>query len=203
MYRIPRTAIRWLPLPLLLFTATACAGMGTLDDLLGMGGVYGTNREVSGSIRSIDTRRQEIQLESAWRGSQRVRYDNRTQVISGNRRYSVRDLRRGDRVQIWVDQDRRGQAYASRITLQQNTQSRGGGQASARIQRLDGSVGRLDLQRGWFELHPNRGSVVLVTLPYEPSRNLRDRFRRLRQGERIRIEGQMLNSSRVELQRFL
>src|SRR5688572_12985406 len=85
-------------------SASGCAGVGmeTLADVLaGGGGLYG--QEISGEIRQIDTRRQEIEVQSGWSGSEWVRYDGRTSVVAGQRRYDVRDLRRGDEVRVLVD----------------------------------------------------------------------------------------------------
>jgi hypothetical protein len=188
-----------LPVTLLL---PGCAGMGSIADIVASaGGIYGAgNGDRSGQITSIDTRRQEIQLSSGWGGSQRIRYDNRTEVLDGSRRSSVRNLSRGDQVRVNVDTDRNGSLYARRIQVQQTTI--GGVNRGSRIQRIDGEVGRIDTQRGSFELYQNR-TTLLVTLPYQPDRNIRDRFQRLRRGQQIRIEGEMLNAGRVELVRFM
>lgn len=177
--------------------------MGTLGDILSAGTVLG-GREVSGELRSIDTRRQEIQVRNSLGRTDRIRYDTRTQVVYGTQRYNVRDLERGDLVRVRVDSDRDGRLHTSYIAVQQSARDRSGSsRSSARVQRLEGAVARVDTQRGWFELQQNRGGVVLVTLPYEPSRTVRDRFRRLRRGDRVRIEGEILNQTRVELRRFL
>jgi hypothetical protein len=205
MVRTLRAAARRFAIPAALsLSVSACAGVGwgTLGDVIAAGGVNGA-RELHGEVRAVDTRRQEIQLQSGF-GTDRVRYDNRTEVVFGGRRYAVRDLSRGDLVRVRLEPNRRGDLYATRIQVQQSAQQRQGtGLPTARLQRVDGSVGRIDTRRGWFELHPTRGGAMLVTLPYEPTRATRDRFRRLRRGERIRVEGEMLNQARLELRRFL
>jgi hypothetical protein len=200
----PSAAVRCLLLGFALLGLTACAGMSTVSDVLAAGNVLGLGQEVSGQVRQVDTRRQQIQVEVSRGRTERLQYDGRTEVVYQQRRYSVRDLERGDYVRVRVEEPRRGQLYARRIQVQQSVRDqRGSPQANVRVQRLEGQVGRIDTQRGWFEVHPTRGDVVMVTLPYEPSRALRDRFRRLRRGDSVRIEGQQLNRTRMEIHRFL
>jgi hypothetical protein len=198
------TAAGYLVIAAVLLASASCAGMGTLAEVLAStGGVYGNGQELSGEIRSIDTRRQELQLQSARGGSDRLRYDGRTEVIYQQRRYSVQDLERGDVVRVLVD-SRGQQPYASRIQVQRSVRDRpdryGG---TPRLERFDGSVVRVDTRQGWFELQQNRGPVFLVLLPYDPGRAIDDRFRRLRRGDRIRIEGYIVDGSRIELRRFM
>lgn len=178
--------------------------MGSLADILASGaGIYGSN--VSGEIRSIDTRRQEIQLSSGWSGNERIQYDNRTEVVYQQQRYAVRDLDVGDYVEVQLD-DSRGERYATAIYVQESARDgRGSTQyprGERRIEQLEGTVSRLDQRQGWFEMSDRYGANVMVTLPYQANRGLSDRFQRLRRGDRIRIEGEWLNGSRMELHRF-
>ncbi len=202
MMSVDLAAIRYLAIPALLVANASCAELMTLSDVMASTG-GGYNRELSGEIRSIDTRRQELQIQSNRGRTDRVRYDGRTDVIYQQRRYTVRDLERGDVVRIQVD-SRGGDYYASRIQVQQNVrdrQVRGG--VNARVERFDGSVVRIDTRQGWFELQQqNRGPIVLVVLPYNTTREIDDRFRRLRRGNRVSIEGYRLSESQVELRRF-
>lgn len=203
MGSISRTAA----LASLATTLVGCAGMnmGSLADILASGvGMNGSS--VTGEIRSIDTRRQEIQLTSSWSGSERIQYDNRTEVVYQQRRYDVRDLDVGDYVQVQLD-DSRGQRYASAIYVQESARDDRGSSTQypgndRRIEQLDGTVTSLDQRQGWFEMEDRYGSDVMVTLPYQANRGLSDRFQRLRRGDRIRIEGEWLNGSRMEIHRF-
>jgi hypothetical protein len=202
MGSISRTAI----LASLATTLSGCAGMnmGSLAEILASGaGLYGSN--VSGEIRSIDTRRQEIQLSSGYSGSERIQYDNRTEVVYQQRRYDVRDLEVGDYVQVQLA-DSRGERYAQTIYVQEGARNdRGSTQypgGDRRIGQLDGTVNQIDQRQGWFELSDRYGSIVMVTLPYQANRGLSDRFQRLRRGDRVRIEGEWLNGSRMEVHRF-
>lgn len=188
-----------------LVLVTGCAGLGSLEQILSQaaGGLYGS--EVTGQVRQIDTRRQQIEVESGWGGAERVRYDSRTEVIYRQRRYDVRELERGDYVRIRVEDDRDREPYASVIHVEESRSDRGGTDRGSysRVMRLDGRVNQVDAQRGWFEITDSRGAEFLVTLPYEPNRSLRDKFRRIRRGDRVRLEGERLNNTRVEILRFL
>lgn len=203
MVRRTITSTATLPLLCLSITLTGCTGMGSLADILAAGaGVYGGGNEVSGEIQSIDTRRQEIQLQSGWGGGERIRYDGRTQVIYQQRRYDVRDLERGDLVRVRLESSRNTRV-ASTIQVEQSVRDRQNGRVGSGVERVEGRVVRIDTRQGWFELERSWGSNLMVTLPYDPNRSLTDRFRRLRRGDRVRVEGQMLNGSRMELYRFL
>jgi hypothetical protein len=195
---------RSLTVGVFLATLPGCAGAGleSLADILAAGGMYGG--DVSGEIRRIDTRRQEIEVESGWGGAERVRYDGRTEVYHGQRRYDVRSLERGDLVRMRVENDR-GEPYASVIEVQGSVNDRGGigrGGRSDRLERIGGSVGRIDDRAGWFELFPGRNRAIMVVLPYDPPRSVREQFRRLRRGQRVNVEAYMIDNSRAELYRF-
>lgn len=187
---------------------SGCAGMniGTLADVLASGtGIYGSS--LNGEIRSIDTRRQEIRLATGLNGDERIRYDNRTEVLYQQRRYEVRDLSIGDYVQVQLD-EYRNQRYATTIRVQESGR-RGGSSTqdprangNRRIEQLEGRIDRIDQRQGWLEMDDRYGTRVLVTLPYQANRGLSDRFNRLRRGDRVRIEGERLNAGRMELHRI-
>ncbi|MEX2571146.1 MAG: hypothetical protein WD737_07550 [Gemmatimonadota bacterium] len=101
----------------------ACVSMDTLAEVLASGGLYG-QREVSGEVRRIDTRRQEIELTAGWGRSERLLYDGRTEVVYRRRRYRVRDLERGDLVRVRVEPERRGARYARLIEVEQSVRDR-------------------------------------------------------------------------------
>jgi len=202
MFATVQVLSRSLALGFCYLTLSGCAGTGmSLGDILAAGGVYGG--DVSGEVRRIDTQRREIEVRSGWGGAERVRYDGRTQVYYGQRRYDVRDLERGDLVRMRVEQDRRGERYATVIEVRGNASDRGGrGERSGRLERLGGSVARIDDRAGWFEIVPGRSRAVRVILPYDPPRSVRDRFRRLRRGQYVEVEVYRIDGSRAELYRF-
>ena len=209
MSRIKATYLKLLLSGFFAVSASGCAGVGmeTLADVLAGGGLYG--QEISGEIRQIDTRRQEIEVQSSWSGGEWVRYDGRTTVVSGQRRYDVRDLRRGDRVRVVVDDanDRQRELYARRIEIQESAnrdQPRHDDVRSrSRMIRLEGNVTRIDGRSGTFDLDSGRGEIIRVTVANETSREARDRARGLRRGQRVRIEARLTDDHNARLFRFL
>lgn len=209
MSRRNRLASRALALAGLL-AASGCAGT-TLGDVLGgmggMGGIGGMGSEVRGEVARVDDRGRRIELRSGWGGSSRVRYDSRTEVIYRDRRYSVRDLERGDLVSIRLEGASRGEPYADRIYVEESVRDRGRGGSPAdrapapRLELFDGRVRDVDPRRGWFQLDSRRGRYT-VTLPYDPPSSLVRRFRRLRRGDAVTIEAARVDRGRVEVYRF-
>lgn len=200
-----RTLRRLLVAPFLVLLVGACAGMGTLGDVIagpGGGGIYG-NRVVRGEIRSIDARRQEISIASGWLGTERIRYDGRTQVIYRQRRLSVHDLGRGDYIRIQVDNRRRDRPVANRIQVESIADRRYGGRSgNVRLERFDGRVTRVSTRDWTFDIEPSRGRTLRVVMPNNVDRKTADRIRRLRRGERVKIEGYLVDNRTVRLQRF-
>lgn len=177
------------------------------DVLGGMGGMGGMGSQVRGEVEWVDDRGRQIEVRSGWGQSSRVRYDSRTEVVYRNQRYSVRDLERGDVVSMQVRRASNGESYADRIYVEESVRDRRGSgypssdYPSGRREVFDGRILDIDYGRGWFELD-SRDGRYRVSLPYNPSRSLTDRFRRLRRGDSVRIEGERLNHERVELYRF-
>lgn len=195
-----RTAGRALAAGLVLAASTSCAGYEPLMDVLG-GGI-GLGRQVTGEIRSIDSRRQELRVDTDWRGSERIRYDGRTIVQGRSGRYSVGSLERGDVVRVHIEEGRGREMYARRIDLLESANNGRGRGGVVRVERLEGSVSRIDHRRGTLDLRRNRAGTVQVVLPANPSRSLEDRFQRIRKGQNIRVEGYFINGARMELVRI-
>lgn len=191
-------------LGLAVLSATGCAGMtaATLEEILGGMDGMGMGGDVRGEIEWIDTRRREMEVGSSFGQGTRLFYDSRTQVDYGGRRYSVSSLEPGDRVSVQVERSRDGDRYARRISVERTVYDQGGRSGQVRSDRFDGRVSWVDTQRGRFELRSSRGTY-LVSLPYNADRSTVDRFRRLRAGHEVRIQGELLGNGRVELERFL
>lgn len=198
MRRAARRMASSLALAIGLPLAAGCAGMG-LEDLLGGMALGG---DVRGEVDWVDERSREIGVSSGWGGRQTVRYDSRTDVIYGQRRYDVRDLERGDVVSIDVDEDSRGRRRARTIRVERSVRDSRDGRSSGRIERFDGRVTWVDVDRGQFGVELGRGEYD-VSLPYQASRSTVDRMRRLRRGNRVRFEGEMYGEGRIGLRRFL
>jgi len=194
--------------------ATAgCAQLGPVGDILG--GVLGQqqgqggNGEVYGEVRAIDTQRGVLQIETSNGQVGNVQFDQRTRVVYQQREYPVTSLERGDQVGMRIQQTQQGGAYTDYITVTQSVQERtgqGGGNGgydngTAGLTRLEGRVGWVDVNRGEFQIRTSRGDAT-VYLRYNTSGYETDRFRRLREGDTVRVEGRLTNGNRLELERF-
>jgi len=76
-------------------------------------------------------------------------------------------------------------------------------QSGTRIQTVDGRVERVDLQRNSFDMRDQSRERVVVSLPYNARRSDVDRFRALREGDYVRVEGRFLDRERFELDSFV
>ena len=197
-----------------VLTGAGCAQMGqlgTLGDVLG--GVMnpqgaGAQGQISGRVENVDTRNARLEIYTQEGRREAVFFDDRTRVIYQQREYPVTALERGDEVALRVQRDNRGNLYTGEIHVQRNVREGGGGygnegQSGSQVQRLEGNVGYVDTSRGQFEVRSQYGGTVLVTLPYGASASTVDRFRRLRNGDYVRMEVIPVNQQRAELQRFL
>jgi hypothetical protein len=100
----------------------------------------------------------------------------------------------------------RGEWYADLIRLQESpaSQSRRDVPSSApRIETLAGRVESVNRRDNSFELDDQSGPPVLVSLSEYVRESDRDRFRTLRAGARVRIEGKFTARDRFEMLSFL
>lgn len=185
--------------------STGCAGMGPLSDVLG--GVItppAPGGELSGEVRYVDPRSQEIGLRTEDGRSGGIAYDSRTRVVFQEREFPVTALEEGDHVSMRVQQDAQGALYTDVVYVQRNVRDMrepyaGDGVAGEVIQ---GSVGRVEPDRGRFELRTAMGNGI-VALAYSPRAADRDRFGRLRTGDTVRVEVERVGEGRYEVIRFL
>jgi hypothetical protein len=183
-------------------TLGACSQTGGLGSILGgvLGGQQGS--QVIGTVRSVDTRNAQIVVQQSNGQSVGVGYDNQTQVVYQNQNYSVASLQNGDQVTARVQQTQNGGYYTNYIQVDQSVSSNTGNTSNAQVQSLQGTVRRVDVANGWFELSSNNNTVLTVTMPYNSSRADQQRFQNLRNGDVVRFYGVYLNNSRVELRQF-
>ncbi len=160
-----------------------------------------SSRVVVGEVRSVDTRRNLIQVRDQRGGSVVARYDGRTRVMYGPMRSSIRVLDRGDRVRMHVRYDRRGTPRAERVDVIQDY-ARRSPVAIGRVQRVSGTVRQVDTRRGYFMLDPGRSGNIRVIVPHRLSRNDARRFDRLRRGDRVRVDIRYYSRNQAELVRF-
>jgi hypothetical protein len=192
---------------LLLSTVGACAGAGNVGEILGSvlggGAAGGSGNQVSGVVRGVDQRAQQIGLQLSDGRTVGLVYDERTQVVYNNQRYAVASLDAGDQVTARV-QSANGAYYTDLVQVDRPVQQGAGGAAgggASNVQSLQGRVGQVDARNGMFSLDTGNGTLV-VSLPYNVSRADQSRFQSLRPGDGVRLYGVFLNNSRVELRQF-
>jgi hypothetical protein len=206
-----------------MLSATGCAQAGALGEILGgvmgpQGQGQGQGGQVVGEIQGIDARQGMMQIRTQNGQTGNVYFDQNTRVVYQQREYAVTALERGDVVAFQVQQDQRGNAYTNYIQVQQSVQDRsgqssqqqggvynpgtGGTYGNNNVQRFAGTVGYIDTQRGSFELRTQNGAAQ-VALPYGASAQDAQRFRALRSGQSVTLDGQMVAQGRIDLVRFV
>ena len=199
-----------------------CAGNGW-DDVYGGRGGWGGSSELHGRVEGVQTRLHTIQLRRDNGRREVVRFDGRTEVVSGNRRTTAASLDRGDYVSMRVSRDSRGRLYTRHVTVRHENRQvyRGDDRVRDRVpdrrrddrryedrrdERYDarsvtGRVGRVDRSGRRFELRGDRGTVWVSVAP-NASRGVRDRFQRLREGDRVSVTGRYVGRDRFQMERF-
>src|SRR6185503_10739151 len=122
-------------------------------------------------------------------------------VLDRGREYPVAELRPGDVVAMQIRRDARGDPYADLIRIQESQTRRD--VPAPRIETLAGRVGIINRRDNSFELDDRAGAPVSVLLSEYVRDSDRDRFRSLRAGEHVRIEGKFITRDRFELLSFL
>lgn len=180
--------------------AGACAG-NSLGNILGsvMGGGAQSN-QLSGTIRGVDTRSQQIAIQQSNGQTVPVYYDNQTQVVYQNQNYPPTSLENGDRVTARI-QANGNNYYTDYVQVDQSVSGTGAG-SSSNVQLLQGTVRQVDLRNGWFTVDTNGYNTLTVTVPYNLNTNDINRFRGLRNGDFVRFYGQYTSSSQVQLRQF-
>lgn len=166
--------------------------------------------EIRAEVAEVDPVHREIRV--IWMDSGRrdiIPYDlSYTRVVFHGFDYPVDALQPGDLVAFVP----RGGPYIDVVRVQLPVQARVAGTPyarttvapPARAQVVEGTIERIDYDRGVFDLRPrNGGRVVTVALPYNARGADLDNLRRLRNGDFVRIEGEFVNSDNVQLTAFL
>jgi hypothetical protein len=176
-----------------------------------------SSTELVGEIDRVDPGARQIVARTTDGRLEAVTYDDRTQVMYRGQVYPVTALERGDLVSMRVGSAGRP-GYVESISVQQSVQERRGatGPGSAgptgaagpsagslASQRIEGTVGMIDAQRGLFEVRTPDLGTLMVSLPYNPRRTDMERFQSLRSGDSVRVSGRLLNAQRFELEQFL
>jgi len=170
--------------------------------------------EVRAEVAEIDRTRREIRV--VWTDTGRrdiIPYDVAyTRVRYHGLDYSPERLEAGDVVAFMPMPNPPSRPYIDIIILQLPVQARasspsiarGAAPLTPRRDVIEGTVERLDYDRGVFDVRPRSGGrTVTVTLPSNARGSDVDTFRRLRQGDYVRIEGEFVNPDNLQLMGFL
>lgn len=178
----------------------ACSQVGNLGGVLG-GVLAPQPMSVSATVRSVDTRAQQISLAQSNGALVSVNYDNNTRVIYQNQNYPVTSLEYGDQVTARVTDQGNGIYYTDSVFVTQpvNGSPTTGGSA---VQTLQGTVRSIDISNGRFSMDVGNNNMLTISMPYRASNTDMTRFQNLRVGDFVRLYGTFLNSNRVELSRF-
>lgn len=193
---------------LALASASACSSAGGLGSILGsvlgQGQGQGQNNQVSGYVRGVDTRNQQIGIQTQNGQNVSVSYDRNTQVTYQNQSYPVSALENGDQVTLRLQQSNNGGYYTDLVQVDQSVRNSSGGSVyqSGNVQQLEGNVRGVNREQGYFTLNAQNGGVLTVQLANRVSRNDVSRFNSLRSGDYVRFYGVYTNNSSVELRQF-
>ena len=164
--------------------------------------------EVRGEVDRIDRSRREISVIGDDGRTQLLPYDiTRTQVIYHGWDYTVDHLEAGDRVAFRPLP--RSVSYIETIRVLEPVQARSDTTiarplpARSRPDVVEGTVERVDPSLGTFDLRAPTGRTITVSVPYNARTADVDSFRGLRRGDRVRVEGEFVNSESLQLLSFL
>lgn len=194
-----------------VLAGAGCSNLGGLGNVLGsvLQPAGSGSGEVAAVVRYVDTQRQMIQVQTQNGQTGNIYFDNRTQVVYGQQQYPVTSLEQGDQVQMRIQQDQQGNAYTDYIVVTRSVQDSGGynnntggyNNGSSGYTTAEGRVAWVDYNSGQFGITTTRGNLTVV-MPYNSNATSADRFRRLRQNDYVRVEGQLVSNARLELSRF-
>jgi len=185
-------------------------GLGCSDNiaLVGRPTLQLDQEEIFAEIGRVDTASRQLHLRPDNSRDRVVGYSAGARVLYRGREYSIAQLESGDKVSMQLKQDSRGNFSTDLIRVQETIQDRNQSQGGVTgpgpgIQTLDGRVEQLDFQRRSFEIRDQSRERVIVSLPSSAQRSDVDRFRALRDGDYVRVEGRFLDRQRFELAAFL
>ena len=187
---------------LMIVSLGACGGSlgNVLGSVLGGGSQSGQGGQLAGTIRGVDSRSQQIAIQQSNGQTVTVSYDNQTQVVYQNQKYSPTALENGDQVTARV-QANGNSYYTDYVQVDQSVRGNTGG-SSSNLQSVQGTVRQIDRGNGLFTVDVNNYGTLTVSLPYNLSSTDVNRFNNLRSGDSVRFYGTFLNNSRVELRQF-
>ena len=159
--------------------------------------------EVRAEVVQVTPNRNEIQVRSGDNRAHVLRYDPaRTRVTYQGRDYSVENLEAGDII-AFQTQPRDG--IIDTIRVQEPVQARAAststrrGSGLTRGEVLEGTVDRIDYDRGIFDVRTRDRGTITVALPFNARPSDVDAFRRLRNGDSVRLEGEFVNRDNFQV----
>jgi outer membrane lipoprotein SlyB len=189
---------------LMLASLGACAGnqLGNiLGSVLGGGAQSGQQSgQLSGTIRGVDSRSQQISIQQSNGQTVPVSYDNQTQVVYQNQKYSPTALEYGDQVTARV-QANGNSYYTDYVQVDQSVTGSANG-SSSNVQLLQGTVRQVDRRNGVFTVDVANNNTLTVMLPNNLTTNDTNTFNNLRSGQFVRFYGTYLNNGQVQLRQF-
>lgn len=174
--------------------------------LIGRASIAEGEDDLVGEVERVELSARRIYLRPYKSDRRVVALSADAQVFDRGREYPVARLKPGDVVAMQIKRDPRGEPYADLIRLQESSasQSRRDAPTSApRIETLAGTVDSVNRRDNSFELDDRSGPPVSVRLSEYVRDSDRERFRTLRAGARVRIEGKFTARDRFEMLSFL
>ena len=159
--------------------------------------------EIRAEVVQVTPNRNELQVREADNRTRVLRYDpGRTRVTYQGRDYSVDNLEAGD---VIAFQTFGRDNTVETIRVQQPVQARAvpgpvrPGASLARGEVLEGTVDRIDYDRGIFDVRTRDRGTITVALPFNARTSDVDAFRRLRNGDSVRLEGEFINRDNFQV----
>lgn len=163
--------------------------------------------DLVGSLERVDVDARRLYLRPNGGARRVVAYSRDAEVLYRGNLYPVTRLAPGDVVAMQVKRDTHGEPYVDLIRIQdENVSDRGSREgliSASRIERLAGTVQDINRRDDSFELDHGPGPIVSVALSEYVRDSDRERFRTLRSGDRVRIEGKYTSRDRFEMLSFL
>jgi len=174
--------------------------------LIGRPSIAEGESNVVGEVERVDIASRRIYLRPDRGDGRIVAFSANAQVLYRGREYPVTRLEAGDVVAMQMRRDSRGDSYTDLIRLQESVRAQSRSElpdAVPQIQSLSGRVEGVDFRRNSFDLNDQPGKPLLVVLSENARDSDRERFRALRAGDHVRIEGKFMGPDRFELLSFL
>jgi hypothetical protein len=137
-------------------------------------------------------------------------YNAKTIIVAYHGRdYTVENLQSGDIIAFQTDP--RNSSYIESIRVQEPVQARTSPAPSVARPRpppprsnvFEGTVERIQYDRGIFDVRTRSGEIFTVSLPSSARAVDVESFRRLRTGDYVRLEGEFINRDNLQLDSFI